>query len=865
MSEIEIWEEKLKTRIINAYHSIGTLSPSALAEYCEGASPKDISKILEKLSEKEIAAGAKKIDFKAQSNFFFRLPAANPEFFQWWYTLESQEKLASIISEHLDIRAMKGLCLGTPTIAAYLHSMNVDTTLLDIDSDIINCYKQVMSKINNDQSVFADEYDVYQEINSEYKHTFDYVVIDPPWYQPYFIKFINRAITSLKNNGIIFCSIPKVLTRENVQKQREELINSLSRAGHELLFIQKGTIKYIVPKFEEEALSSIDKDFEIKPWRSSDLIAIKVNNGIQLELESTYSEIAESCVKLFSRKKSQTLFRAFLDTSNTNTSSINAIKEISKYSETVSKRDVVENFNLWTSNKKAFCIKDLAVGEKILTSWSSGETKAKTVEQLALLESVTSQQEAQELFDEYESKLELWSQNSEGDIRRTDEKIKELTLSINDSNLSSPPSEREHLNSSDGYRIEFQRDRDRIIWSSGFRKLSDKTQLFPLDEDEHLRQRLAHSIEVSQLASTIAASFGLDKDLVEAGALAHDIGHTPFGHAGEHALDILLKKHLSIDCGFNHYEHGVDVVRYLEGPYQNRGFDSHAGLDLTPEVCDCILKHTYCHHGSEDVNSIYANSKHQDIIKGGYSHLEGQAVRAADKISYLLSDIEDGIKLNAITYTDLISCRLFHRSPVDFRLREGESLYSKFIEQRGSIIKLLMEDVILESSKRLSKIKSRQDVFTLGDYAIFHSPTIDADMDEVWKKIQVAKLHKDPRVLSANLNASRMVSELTILYIAFPSLIDNEFRKEHIRLDTQNSAYMKFYNSYGSGKNKQIKVNSDIFKFMPMDRVIGEEKTINFANSVQDINVYDIVLAKDYVASLTDKKIKKLYANLVRT
>ncbi|WP_179188923.1 hypothetical protein, partial [Kiloniella majae] len=84
------------------------------------------------------------------------------------YTLESQEKLASIISEHLDIRAMKGLCIGTPTIAAYLHSMNVDTTLLDIDSDIITCYKQVMSKINNVQTVLAYEYDVYREIENQF-------------------------------------------------------------------------------------------------------------------------------------------------------------------------------------------------------------------------------------------------------------------------------------------------------------------------------------------------------------------------------------------------------------------------------------------------------------------------------------------------------------------------------------------------------------------------------------------------------------------------------------------------------------------------------------------------------------------------
>jgi dGTPase len=174
------------------------------------------------------------------------------------------------------------------------------------------------------------------------------------------------------------------------------------------------------------------------------------------------------------------------------------------------------------------------------------------------------------------------------------------------------------------------------------RRLSNKTQLFPAEHDEDLRQRLTHSIEVYQLASTIGASFGLDGDLIEAGALAHDIGHTPFGHAGEHALNKLFNTVEAQLGGFNHYEHGVDVVRFLEGPYYASSATQFSGLNLSDEVLECIFKHTYCHTGEFGSEDLWKWSKHQARIKKGYCHLEGQAVRAADKISYLVSDIEDG-------------------------------------------------------------------------------------------------------------------------------------------------------------------------------------------------------------------------------
>ena len=865
------WQKILEDKVIAAHKLTDSLSPSVLAEYCEGASPHDIKLVLDNLKTKGgLEEKRNKVDYSSQTNFFFKLPAPNPESFQWWYTLESQETFASVISETLDISESKGLCIGTPTIASYLKSMGSDVTLMDIDKDVINVFCKVYGS-DNSQDELALQYDVHHELPEKVSGRFDYVVIDPPWYQHYFEKFINRAISALNERGVIFCSVPKILTRPSIQNEREKLFTALNNSGHNILFLQKGGVKYIVPKFEEVALGHNDDGFQLKPWRSSDLLAINILGKKQISLGDNDSELGLSSTSIYSRDITKSVFRVFVSENVSNEVARNTIKPVTEYSNTISKREKCPPFNIWTSDKKAFLVKDVELAKIILNGWTEDISHKSIHTEIVEKGFATNIKFAKEVFDEYEESLELWQKYSEGNVRRTDKKIKKIVKKQLNKTLAQPPSNREHQNTDDGYRIEFQRDRDRVIWSSGFRKLSDKTQLFPLDEDDQLRQRLAHSIEVAQLASTIAASFGLDKDLVEAGALAHDIGHTPFGHAGEHALDVLLSKHLNVEAGFNHYEHGVDVVRYLEGSYLSRGGDSHAGLDLTPEVCDCILKHGYCHHKNAKETGIWDKSKHKKFINNsGYCHLEGQAVRAADKISYLLSDIEDGIKLGAVTYQDLISCKLFHRPPMDFRLREGESLYSKFLDQRGALIKVLMEDIILESSKRLSGISSLESVKKYGDYCIYHSPKINEDMAEIWNKIQTKKLHADPRVRAANLQASKMVSDLTLLYIAIPGLIEENFRIEHEKLlsHAKSRNYITHYegeNAEGKLGIKTVPVETSLFRFLPLDKVIGEGINVDLTQSTQRIRVYDIILAKDFVAGLTDKRTKSLYRSLLMT
>jgi len=838
----EVWIKKLTSKV-KLLSKQGYTSLEQVLPKCEGAQPYEVEAILKEILEGNPNVGDV-VDVEYKPKFFFNIPAPNPLYYQWWYTLESQEKIAHRVYSEDD--AAKVVCIGTPTVAAALRSWHFDVLLLDIDKDLVDAFKEVYADVENCSA--SVKYNVWDEPEVKHQGVFDFAVIDPPWYPEYFNYFFNRALHFLKPEGVILCSLPQILTRPGIEKERRSLIKSLLSAGHEIMFIEHGAVQYVVPIFEEVALNKRIDRFSNKPWRNSDLLAIRSGGHTQISLEFQ-SSLKEPDTEAFHRKNNRKIFRVFLRKPLIDIGII--LKKLD--STSISRRKIDPDPDLWTSENDRYQLNkaDYEFLREILLLWSDGSSKTDALGKLLQNSNEISKNAISNKFVEIERTLSLWETHSEGITRRSDEEIKESNEQAN-SKWASKASPREHQTSPDGFRIEFQRDRDRVIWSSGFRKLSNKTQLFPLDEDDFLRQRLAHSIEVMQLASTIASSFGLDKDLVDAGALAHDIGHTPFGHAGETALDQLLKI-LGVSCGFNHYEHGVDVVRYLEGPYQQSFHNSHPGLDLTREVCDCILKHTFCHSGGDlSHESIWRKSKHQNFLSSGFSSLEGQAVRAADKISYLLSDIEDGIRLGIVDIYDLLSCRLFNRPTIDFRMKEGSSIYLKFLEQRGSIIKFLMEDIIIESSKRLSKIRSIKDVPKAFDYCIFHSPQTTADINEIWEKIQSKKLHRDSRVLTANMNASKMVSELTLLFTIYDEFIEEDFRVEHGRLS--NTSYATFYKEI----IKTIDIEKSLLRFLPLDSMIGFKEGMR-----KNIGVMKLVLAKDYVASLTDKKITSLHKKLL--
>lgn len=202
-------------------------------------------------------------------------------------------------------------------------------------------------------------------------------------------------------------------------------------------------------------------------------------------------------------------------------------------------------------------------------------------------------------------------------IREITEQNEKVFLSEN-AKLSSETKGRKIYEEPCSLRTEFQRDRDRIIHSKSFRRLKHKTQVFLAPEDDHYRTRLTHTLEVAQIARTIARSLRLNEDLTEAIALGHDLGHTPFGHAGERALDEI------IPGGFHHFEQSARVCEYVEKNFK--------GLNLTAEVLDGIRNHT---------RGPLPNT------------LEGQIVRIADKIAYMNHDIDDAVRGNVISENDI--------------------------------------------------------------------------------------------------------------------------------------------------------------------------------------------------------------------
>lgn len=232
-------------------------------------------------------------------------------------------------------------------------------------------------------------------------------------------------------------------------------------------------------------------------------------------------------------------------------------------------------------------------------------------------------------------------------------------------------------------------------------------------------------------------------------------------------------------------------------------------------------------------------------------------MRISDKISYLISDIEDGIRLGALSLGDLLQCRFFHRPPLDFVSKTDASLSTRFLEQRRWVLKILMEDVLQASNRRLSRLPghSRQYIRDAGGYVIQHSEDMGADVAEIWEKLQAGRLHKDSRVRSATLHAARVVSELTIAYSLLPELIEERFREEHGRLS--GSKYMEFYRGRVGQK---VNLRRDMIAFLPMHVLIGTEHKLG-----EDIPVHTehIVMAKDYVAALSNSRARRLHRELI--
>ncbi|MBN2078135.1 MAG: deoxyguanosinetriphosphate triphosphohydrolase [Spirochaetes bacterium] len=309
------------------------------------------------------------------------------------------------------------------------------------------------------------------------------------------------------------------------------------------------------------------------------------------------------------------------------------------------------------------------------------------------------------------------------------------------------------------YRTEFQRDRERIIHSRAFRRLEYKTQVFINHEGDHYRTRLTHTIEVAQIARSIARAMRLNEDLAEGIALAHDLGHTPFGHAGERELDRLLKDH----GGFEHNRQSLRVVDRLEKRYPD--FD---GLNLTWETREGIIKHSSAHDHPE----------YRDFSPDTMPSLEAQIIDLADEIAYNNHDLDDGLSSGILTPGEVKKLKLWvmgesHRG----NTRVGDRGMARHGTIRA-IIDILVTDLIEHSVARLKRfsIKNADDVAQAQEKIISFSPEI-TDANGELKSILMERLYLHYRVARMTIKAEKVIRDLFHIYTEHPDTLPEEYQK----------------------------------------------------------------------------------------
>ncbi len=317
---------------------------------------------------------------------------------------------------------------------------------------------------------------------------------------------------------------------------------------------------------------------------------------------------------------------------------------------------------------------------------------------------------------------------------------------------------RAHKEKEHRYRGCYQRDRDRIIHSAAFRRLEYKTQVFVNHEGDYYRTRLTHTLEVSQIARTIASRLGLNCDLVEAVALAHDLGHTPFGHSGEEALDELM----SDMGGFNHNLQGLRIVDSLEERYPE-----FPGLNLSWEVREGIVKHSTFYDKMGQLEEFHPEKM---------PSIETQVVDIADEIAYNNHDLDDGLTSGLIEETDLKKDRLWSMLSTKINNRYG---ILKPQLKKYQIIRLLIDaqvtDLIKETLKKIKKagVKSCEDALNLDYKLVSFSPAMDK-LRLPLKDLLMRELYRNYRVVRMSDKAKRFITELFKIYLNSPQQLPEE-------------------------------------------------------------------------------------------
>jgi dGTPase len=317
-------------------------------------------------------------------------------------------------------------------------------------------------------------------------------------------------------------------------------------------------------------------------------------------------------------------------------------------------------------------------------------------------------------------------------------------------------------------RTVFQRDRDRIIHSGAFRKLQYKTQVFVYHEGDYYRTRLTHSIEVGQIARSIARVLRVDEDLAEAVALAHDLGHTPFGHAGEDALDACMQPY----GGFDHNDQALRIVTMLEARYA--GFD---GLNLTWEALEGLVKHNGPLDPATLPVTIAAFQNSFDLEIETHAGVEAQIAAMSDDIAYNTHDIEDGIRAGFFSLDELselplagdIVREVTGRNP---GLDTGRAVH----ETVRRLVNLLVSDLVAETEARLSGFESATAIRQAGHPVVGLSQDVSV-AEKSLRRFLMDRLYRDYRVNRMTSKARRIVGDLFGQFMAEPETLPTSWQK----------------------------------------------------------------------------------------
>jgi len=309
------------------------------------------------------------------------------------------------------------------------------------------------------------------------------------------------------------------------------------------------------------------------------------------------------------------------------------------------------------------------------------------------------------------------------------------------------------------YRTPYQRDRDRVVHSTAFRRLEYKTQVFLTHEGDFFRTRLTHTMEVAQIARTLARALNLNEDLTEAVALAHDLGHTPFGHSGEEALRELMADH----GGFEHNRHGVRIIDYLEHPYPQ-----FRGLNLTWEVREGIAKHAtqYDHPAVEGFGDAPPS-------------LEGQVVEIADSIAYDSHDLDDALAMGIISAGDLEDLAIFQQAAADFEHTLADLSADQRIRRIAKLlIDLMVSDVISTTEGEIADagVAGVDDVRAARRRLVHLSPDLETKADQL-EAFLMARVYRHFRVARMTTKAKRFVTKIFEAYVTNPDQLRPDYRR----------------------------------------------------------------------------------------